>query len=95
MQSVPIGRYKVAFWNTSDPNILHSKMFDTLDEALFETQKLEAASYLFTVMEIKVIGASEYTWELLPYGVGKQMPWLSQLYRYKIPLAIGLIAVFS
>ena len=62
MQTVQLGRYKVAFWNASNPSILYSNMFDNLDMALLEVNALESADYLCTVMEIKVIVNGAYTW---------------------------------
>jgi hypothetical protein len=95
MQTVQLGRYKVAFWNASNPSILYSKMFDSLDSALLEVEALESADYLCTVMEIKVIGNGAYTWEVLDVGVGKHLPLLTKLYKYKIPIGIAVIAFIS
>lgn len=94
MQTVQLGRYKVAFWNASNPSILYSKMFDNLDMALLEVKALESADYLCTVMEIKVIGNGAYTWEVLDVGVGKHLPVLTKLYEYKVPLVAIVLAYF-
>ena len=93
MQSVKLGRYKVAFWQPSDAIIIYSKMFDDLDRAKAEADALHKAGYIYTIMEIRVISDGAYTWEVLEEGVGKHIPLLSKVWANKVPLTtlVGLL----
>lgn len=88
MTSVRLGRYKLAFWQPSDAIIIYSKMYDELLPAQEEAAALENAGYLYTIMEIRVIGNGNYTWEVLQEGVGKHLPILSKIWDNRFPIAL-------
>lgn len=93
MQAVKLGRYKLAFWQPSDAIIIYSKMFDQLLPAQQEADALHKAGYIYTIMEIRVVGDGTFTWEVLEDGVGKHLPLLSKVWANKIPITtlVGLL----
>jgi hypothetical protein len=51
-------------WLNSNPEILKSKMFDSIDDAV----NYGKSKGTFLVMELENQGGGEYQWKLLPYG---------------------------
>jgi hypothetical protein len=93
MQTVQLGQYKIAFWHPDNAIVVYSKMFDDLHAAKREALALEQAGYIYTIMEIRVIGQGSYTWEVLQDGVGKHIPLLSKLWSKKVPITSCAILV--
>jgi hypothetical protein len=92
MQSVKLGKYKIAYWHPSESKTIFSKMFNDLPSTKQFAQSIQEKGYVYTIMTIKVISDGAYTWEVLEEGVGKHIPLLSQLYHYKDPILVGCLA---
>jgi hypothetical protein len=57
--------YKLAWVDESNKDILHSKMFTTLEEAVSESIKHKD----FFIFKLKSMEDGQYSWDLLPYGI--------------------------
>ena len=95
MQSVKLGKYKIAFWHPTNATVVYSTMYDDILKADAEIKVLQHAGYLTTMMEARVVGDGTYTWEILPYGVGKYIPLMSKLYTHRLVIGIGLALLFT
>lgn len=56
--------YKLAWVDEKDNSILHSKMFETLEESILESKGKKE----FMLFSLKKMEDGSYTWDLLPYG---------------------------
>ena len=90
MQSVKLGKYKVAFWRTDDPTRLDSKMFDRLDAASAASEALSNDGASTLIMESVTVGDGTNSWRLLPFGNHRAFRAGSTLYRYRWPIAAML-----
>ena len=90
MQSVKLGKYKVAFWRPADPTRLDSLMFDRLDAATAASTALSNDGSRTLLMESVTVGDGTYSWRLLPFGNHRAFRTGAALYRYRWPLAAML-----
>jgi len=56
--------YKLAWVDESNNSVLHSKMYETKEEALFESKDKKD----FMLFSLQKMEDGSYTWDLLPYG---------------------------
>lgn len=56
--------YKLAWVDESNSSILHSKMFETKEEAIKESETKKD----FMLFSLKEMDGTNYSWDLLPYG---------------------------
>jgi hypothetical protein len=57
--------YKLAWVDEANKDILHSKMFTTLEEAVSESMKHKD----YFIFKLKSMEDGQYSWDLLPYGI--------------------------
>jgi len=88
MKQVLLGRYKVATWGTEDSDVLDSRMFDELEEAISFGESLGKPYFL---MESIFDDNGSYSWRLLDYG-GARL-WKTGTFLYKHRLAVALFGL--
>ena len=94
MESVKIGKYKVAYWSPTNSEVLHAMMYDDLQHAQMDAEALHHQGFLYTIMESQTIRDGTYSWKILPEGVRKHFPLMTQLYKYKDWLSLASLAYF-
>jgi len=88
---VPLGRFKVAHWDASTPQVLRSRMFSSLESAEAFGRGL-GQPYLIMRAEGIDPEQATYAWEVLPTGAHSLWSVGSTLYRYRWPLlAVGAL----
>lgn len=91
MQQVLLGKYKVATWGAEDGDILSSRMFDTLPEAISFGESLNRPYFLMESLEV---GEGTYQWRVLPYGGARLWRTGTFLYRHRLLLGMAAITYF-
>lgn len=71
-----LGTIKLTWIDSNDRKILHSKMFNNIEDALKETQ--DKKNWL--IFKLKSVNGDNYSWDLLPYGTSK---------KYQLAMAIS------
>ena len=88
MQLVPLGRYKLAWWNPGAPESLSSSMHDSLEGALQAARRV-GGTHL--IMEATSVGQGDYQWRVLPYGAHRLWSFGSRAYELRWVLAVILL----
>lgn len=89
MQQVLLGKYKVASWGEEDGDILNSRMFETLEEAISFGESLNRPYFLMESLEV---GEGTYQWRVLPYGGARLWRTGTFAYRHRMILSMAAIA---
>ena len=79
------GTIKVAWFKNQNYNLLYSKMFNNLEDALSFAAKIKD----FMIMELVESVEDEYKWKLLPYGNYQQYNYGMKIVKNK-PILMGL-----
>ena len=85
---VTLHRFKVAYW--TDGKLVQSKMFRSLSGARGFIDTLPKGT-VSTLMEAETIGDSEYSWKVLPDGVGKYLPVMTTVFQNRLWACLGLM----
>ncbi len=99
MEDLPykLGTIKLTWINPTDYNILQSKMFDSVEEALLNIpSNIKKNEYMIFKL-IKTDGTA-YEWKLLPYGIQSQflksMKFRDNKFLYYGSMTLGIIGAF-
>lgn len=90
-------KYKLAWVDESNTSVLHSKMYETKEEALLDSQSKKD----FMLFSLDKMDDGSYTWDLLPYGnynsfiAGMSAKSFLVKWKYPILLGIGLIMIYK
>lgn len=85
-----IGEFKVAYYKSSQPNIVYSKFFDKFEDALSYSKTLSTP---FLIFREHLIKGAEYSWELMPYGAYKEYKIGAQIVSYKWFFVFALVLI--
>ena len=86
MLFVPLGEFKVAYWQPENARTLCSQMFLTEDDAQAFAESLGLPFLLMRARGIDAQGGA-YEWEVLPTGSSRLWTAGTTLHRWRWPLA--------
>lgn len=71
MAFVEVGKYKVAYMEKGNPNMLYSKMFNNIEDAMEYIEQFPKGSDVLLFQNIKM-EFDEYVWQVVPNVGGYQ-----------------------
>lgn len=90
-------KYKLAWVDETNNSVLHSKMFETKEEALLESKNKKD----FMLFSLDKMDDGSYSWDLLPYGnynsfvIGMAAKSFLTKWKYPIMLGVGFIFIYK
>ena len=78
-----IGKYKVAYWSTSNVKLVYSQMFNDLAMARRFGEDMRKEGYLHTIMELQANNDGSYTWKILKGGVSGYVGILTSFLKHR------------
>jgi len=89
-----VKQYKLTFVDPLNPNLIHSKFFDSLVDCVYTIQTLKP-QYDYMVWEYSDYDQDDgYTWELLPFGSYKQYKYGMIISEYIIAILMALVVLY-
>jgi hypothetical protein len=85
-----VGRYKLAYIKKGMPDMLYSKMFNDLGDAVAFSKSISGP---WLLMEQVVASGTEYAWDLLPYGKYKEYRTGLKISEMKYAILVGVLIV--